>query len=373
MPMTPKQWTLIALVVAVAAASIWLWLIPPPAEDVEFITDQWEQSSHSAAESESFTHWDEDDPPIIPVECAKCHSLWGFRDFLGLDGSEFGVVDQEADPGTTIHCIACHNSRVQSMTSVVFPSGDSISQLGPEAVCMQCKQGTRSRSDVEEEIGDLPLDTVSSDLPFINVHYYIAAATWLGGEVGAGYEYPDHTYVRRYEHVPDLQTCVDCHDPHNQLVDHELCSPCHVAVTDAADLPAIRTSDTDYDGDGDANEGLAAEIETLQEKLYVALQAYASQVAGTPIVYADQFPYYVVDTNGNEEADESELTPANRYSSWTPRLLRAGYNYHFSFQDEGNYVHNGRYVLQLLEDSLMDLGERVAIDRGGIIRPVSGE
>jgi hypothetical protein len=109
----------------------------------------------------------------------------------------------------------------------------------------------------------------------------------------------------------------------------------------------------------------------MQEQVYRAMQAYASQVAGTPLVYVNRFPYFLADANGNGQADEDEINPGNRYAAWTPRLLRAGYNYHFSLQDRGNYAHNGRYVLQLLYDSLDDLGARVSVDMEGPLRPAS--
>jgi hypothetical protein len=144
-----------------------------------------------------------------------------------------------------------------------------------------------------------------------------------------------------------------------------------VTVAGPADVPLIRTGDQDYDGDGDVGEGLPGEIETMQEQVYQAMQAYASQVAGVPLIYVNRFPYFLADTNGNGQADADEINFSNRYAAWTPRLLRAGYNYHFSVQDQGNYAHNGRYVLQLLYDSLDDLGQRVSIDIEGPLRPAS--
>jgi hypothetical protein len=200
------------------------------------------------------------------------------------------------------------------------------------------------------------------------VHYYIAAATWLGSEVEVGYQYPDRSYVRRFEHVPDMQTCAECHDPHSQTVDPDKCSPCHVNVAGFADLASIRTSEPDYDGDGDASEGLQHEIGTMRRRLYEAMQAYASQEA-TALVYADESPFFFVDSNGNGEADENETTVGNGYRTWTPRLLRTAYNYHFSLQDPGNYSHNGHYVMQLLYDSLDDLGERISVDLEPAVRP----
>ena len=41
----------------------------------------------------------------------------------------------------------------------------------------------------------------------------------------------------------------------------------------------------DYNGNGDMEEGIYAEIEGLREMLYEAMQAYTSEVTGSPIVY----------------------------------------------------------------------------------------
>jgi hypothetical protein len=188
--------------------------------------------------------------------------------------------------------------------------------------------------------------------------------------VEVGYQYPDQTYVGRYEHVPNMQRCVECHNPHSQRVDADKCSPCHVTVVDAGDLRAIRTGEVDYDGDGLVEEGLAGEIETMQEKVYTALQDYAEEET-TTLVYTDRSPFFFIDSDGDGEVDEGEINDRNAYRTWTPRLLRTAYNYHFSFQDPGNYAHNGRYVIQLLYDSLDDLGERVAVDMEGLVRPPS--
>lgn len=366
-----KRLLLFVLGLSGLAALIGLYVLPDSLEPVETISLKWERSTHALASSEAFTRWNEDDPPLIPVRCAKCHSTFGYRDFLGEDGTAAGVVDQPARTGTTVYCTACHNPSARAMARVGFPSGAEIGGLGAEAVCMQCHQGRTGAGDVERATAGLDDDTVSADLSFINVHYAIAAATWLGTEAQGGYEYPGRSYVQRFEHVPDLQACVDCHDPHSQVVTPQACSPCHVAVAGPADLRSIRTGDEDYDGDGDRDEGLPGEIETMQERAYAAMQAYASQVAGTPLVYADRFPYFFIDTNGNGQADPDETDRGNSYPAWTPRLLRAAYNYHFSLQDRGNYVHNGRYVLQLLYDGLDDLGQQVAVDVAGSLRPAS--
>ncbi|MHC4434849.1 MAG: polyheme membrane-associated cytochrome C, partial [Planctomycetota bacterium] len=112
----------------------------------------------------------------------------------------------------------------------------------------------------------------------------------------------------------------------------------------------------DYDGDGDIYEGIAGEIETLAEILYVALQNYATTVAGTPIIYdSHSYPYFFVDTNGNGLVDAGESSYGNRYNAFTPRLLKAAYNYQYAQKDPGAFAHNGKYVAQVLSATVADI------------------
>lgn len=366
---TPKRAALIVTGLAVIAVVVGLYAPLDPAESVASVSAKWEGSTHAAAEAGSFTYWDDDEPAVIPVGCAKCHSTYGYRDFLGEDGSNPQTVDSAAATGTTVYCIACHNPSAHAMERVEFPSGAEIGDLGPEAVCMQCHQGLRAGTEVRRLIAGRDEDTVDSGLSFVNAHYYLAAASWLGTEAGGGFEYDGRTYAGRFEHVPDLQRCAHCHDPHSQRVTWQTCSPCHVTVAGPSDLWKIRVAGDDYDGDGDTEEGLAEEIATMQSMLLDAIQSYASGVAGSPVAYVNRFPYFLHDANGNGAPDAAEISGGNRYAYWTPRLLRAAFNYHFSLQDRGNYAHNGRYVLQLLYDSLDDLGQRAEVEFGEIRRP----
>jgi hypothetical protein len=104
----------------------------------------------------------------------------------------------------------------------------------------------------------------------------------------------------------------------------------------------------------------------MEDLLLKAIQTYAVDTAGTPIVYdAGSYPYFFIDTNGNGVGDPSELERANGYASWTPRLLRAAYNYQWVQKDPGAFAHNGKYILQVLYDSIQDVGGDVT----GLTRP----
>jgi hypothetical protein len=278
---------------------------------------------------------------------------------LGLDGTEAGVVDNDAGIDSTIECIACHNEATAAMTSVVFPSGMEITGLGDEARCMQCHQGRASTNSVNGAIEEAGLgdDDASEELGFINIHYYAAGATMYGTWAMGGYQYEGKTYDAKFAHAGGIDACADCHNSHSLEIKVESCTHCHEDVASADDLKNLRLvgSTMDYDGDGDTEEGVYYEIEGLQEVLYQALQAYASD-AGAPVVYdSHAYPYFFIDTNANGEPDEDEANYGNRYNAWTPRLLKAAYNYQTSKKDPGAFAHGGKYIIELLYDSVEDL------------------
>ncbi len=336
---------------------------PEPVVAVVPFEEQWANSPHDDAESESFVHWNEDDPAQVPESCAKCHSTPGYLDFLGADGSEAGVVNAPAPIGTTVECQACHNEVTIHKTSVVFPSGIELTNLGDESRCMECHQGRESKVSVDQSIADAGLvespDEVSADLGFRNIHYFAAAATQYGTEVKGGYEYDGKPYDIKFFHVEGYNTCYTCHDQHTLEIRIEECQSCHADVASPEDFVNIRMagSEADYDGDGDVAEGIMAEIGGLQEALLPAMQAYATEVAGVAIAYdPGAYPYFFADANGDGQVNEGE----ERYATWTPRLLKAGYNYQVSNKDPGEFAHNGKYIIQLLYDSIEDINQAIA-------------
>ncbi len=328
---------------------------------------EWSASPHNDATSEAFIHWNEEDPVEVPTDCARCHSTPGYVDYVGADGSEPNVVNAPAPIGTTVQCEACHNQATIVKTSVIFPSGIEVQNLGDESRCMVCHQGRASTISVDTQIADAglaeDLDTVSEDLGFTNIHYYAAAATQYGTLAMGGYQYGGKAYDARFDHVPSHNTCIECHNPHTLEVNLEQCQACHTDAATVEDLANIRMfgSLVDYDGDGDMEEGIAAEIGGLRDSLYSAMQAYTAEVSGTPLVYnAAAYPYFFNDTNADGQAGEDESVFPNAFNAWTPRLTKAAYNYQVSLKDPGAYVHGGKYIIQLLYDGIEDLNTAIA-------------
>ncbi|MBN2343416.1 MAG: hypothetical protein JXX29_04450 [Deltaproteobacteria bacterium] len=328
------------------------------------IMTAWAASGHADSEAEAFVHWSsEDDGFLISTRCAKCHAGSGLVDFAA-DGSVDNEVDVSAGPDT-IGCTDCHATEVQALTSVTMPSGAVIESSGPgEVVCINCHQGRASGAGVAEDIAeivaatdtdtsdtDVPSvdeDMVYADLGFTNVHYAAAGATRFGSEAHGGFEYEGMAYERFWGHVEGYSDCVDCHDPHSLEVKVEECAACHTGVETVADIRELRMpgSTADYDGDGEL-EGMYGEIQTLAGRLLLQIKAYANDNAATdPIMYdSSSHPYWFVD--GEVDTDGNAVS----YSTWTPALAKAAYNYQFAMKDHGAYAHNAKYIIELLYDS----------------------
>ena len=237
---------------------------------------------------------------------------------------------------------------------------------------MVCHQGRASKSTVDATLAkygeNLDPDAVpaaikndqGNDQPlgFINIHYFPAGATLYGTQVKGGYEYDGQTYDAKFRHTEGIETCIACHNPHSLEVKIDVCKTCHEDVASVDDLKKVRENGSlsDYDGDGDIKEGIASELQGIQEKLYPAIQDYAKNVAGAPILYdVATYPYFFGDANENGKVDEGEKA----YANWTPRLLKAAYNYQMSVKDPGAFAHNAKYIMELLHDSLADLNTKL--------------
>lgn len=343
--------------------------LPSPAalETVEVpFLEAWLASAHADVEAEAFNHWNEEDPVEIPAECAKCHSTPGFQDYTGADGTPPMQVEQAHAVGSVITCVACHNTATATLDTVEFPSGAVLTGVGSQSLCMTCHQGTASKVQVDANIEAAGAaanpDQPFEELGFTNIHYYAAAVSRFGTLVKGGYEYDGKTYDAMFDHAGGVESCNDCHDPHTLELKTAICTDCHEGADDLDDIREIRmaSSFVDYDGDGNLRESVADEINGLRGMLYSAMQNYAFTVVGTPIVYSEEaYPYFFIDTNENGQPDEEDMQFPNRYNAWTARLARAAYNYQTSLKDGGAYVHGGKYIIQLLYDSIEDLNSQL--------------
>ena len=347
--------------------------VTPPSLAIGETTDKWAASAHADSSSLAFRDWDvaeEGSEPAVPERCAKCHSSAGVKDYFGLDGSEALVVDQPAKIGNVVDCSACHNDYVETAATVKFPSGMEVASTSDVTSCWTCHQGMQAgiNGDLDAKIGTTGADEKSEDLGFVNPHYLAVGSMYLGSEANGGYQYEGKTYTGRFEHAEGVQSCTECHDPHSlHLADpgYEKCQTCHAEVVAYPDQRKIRRTKLDYDGDGNVTEATFDEIEGLNRKTLDAIVLYAKDVAKAPLGFSENYPYWFADANENGTQDEGE----KGYADWTPRLMRAAFNYKFVTRSAG-YIHNPVYSAQLLIDSISDLAAGdSAISADGYARP----
>lgn len=331
----------------------------------EEILKAWLGSPHANASMEAFRHWDTEGE--IPGACAVCHSTTGVIDYLAAPQPLAGVIDHPVPIGTTVECSACHNAGAKGLKDVLFPNQQTISMPDSSAICTVCHQGRSSMDQVAASVMGMAEDIVSDDIGFINIHYAASASTQLGSAVRGGYQYEGRSYAGPFVHVEGLGTCVSCHNAHDTQVKLESCTSCHKG---AADFRAIRTTPLDILGDGNMGAGIAVVVETIHAQLNSAIMAYARDVGAAPIVYSSAaYPYFFNDLNADGVADPTEAVFPNAYKSWTPRLLKAAYNYQFVGKDHGAFAHNPHYVIQLMIDSIENLSEAANVNATGFARP----
>ncbi len=317
----------------------------------------WSGSPHADVQGVPFSNWNAEGS--VPVTCARCHSSEGFIDYLGGDGTAAGRVDAPGKIQSAVRCITCHDAAASALTAVTFPSGERVERLGAEARCMVCHQGRASGLDVDRQIADAGVgdDTESAALGFTNIHYYPAAATLYAGQVKGGYQYEGQTYDTKFRHVPAFDTCVQCHDPHSTEVRWNACSTCHSGVVDAKtahDIRQIASRNQDYDGDGNRSEGIYYEVRGLSDLLLVAMQRAGAE-KNQRLCYSPAYPYWFNDTDGDGQCNAAESVRTNGFKHWTPRLVRAAYNFQMARNDGGNFAHNAKYTIQLLHDSVRSI------------------
>lgn len=329
--------------------------------------EQWHISGHADSTGEPFRHWDFDDGEstgLISSSCVRCHSSQGFVDYVAD-----GAVDGPPVLATgVVGCATCHgdnNLFADSSTRhddlvtntalepVGFPSDEMATLSDNSNICMTCHQGRESGKSVDDAIMD------PGPYSFINRHYYAAGALYFGSEVNAAYEYAGRTYDGMVsfpvEHA-GRTTCVGCHmgetQDHTFEVKIDDCSVCHVGITEFEELgAAFGMANTDYDGDG-MGESFQGEIDGMAEQLLLEIQAYAATTLMEPIIYVPtSYPYWFKDTG--------VVNYGTRYTDFDATLLKAVFNYHAA-QDPCGDIHNHRYVLQTLYDSIDDL------DGGGL-------
>jgi predicted CXXCH cytochrome family protein len=310
---------------------------------------------HFDGASEAARHWDANE--MVDATCSSCHGgQEGFRFYV-----QYGVGKVVSETANGLECGTCHDKLngsfdVATIPSVTFPSGIVRKEPGHDNLCETCHRGREAKVTVDARLA-------KNQLGFVNVHYLPAGATKLGTAVQVGYEYPGQTYAGPLAHMGGTQ-CTSCHDPkgsnHTFTIADSWDGTCKTCHADADGDPTLirQIHLADYDGDGNAKETLAAEIDGLAARVLAAMQ---SAVAAPGLCYAPGvYPYFFKDTDGDKACSSAEAVAANAFSAWTPALVKASYNYQLSRTEPGAWAHNFAYMGELLYDSVADLGGDVS-------------
>jgi hypothetical protein len=336
-------------------------------------------TGHFDLTAEAFRHWDGDGE--VSASCARCHSAEGFLFYV-----EWGVdTTKPTHPTDGFNCEMCHvldasfatNPELKFVADVTFPSGVTIANdendPDPSFLCMTCHQGREAKATVDQRIADVMAGKLGSNgkpltYGFLNVHYLSAGATLYGGDAKVAYEYtekPGKTYNKKWNHYNATPTgasqCVFCHlDDHSflpQLRTDKQCEACHTEAN--GDIEKLRLvifggGDKDWDGDGKSAEPMKEEVEGFGNRLYTAIQAYATGIGKLISYDGGRYPYWFSDTGSS-------------YTGWDPTLMKVTFNYQMWKKEYGTWAHNFRYVMQVLYDSIEDCGGSTA----GLNRPAN--
>jgi hypothetical protein len=122
---------------------------------------------------------------------------------------------------------------------------------------------------------------------------------------------------------------------------------------------------TDFNGNGDTTESVQAELESIATAMLSQMQTVAVSTTGGSLCYdGAAYPYWfkhagTTPTGGVCDAGESSAS-SKAFKNWTPKLLKAAFNYQFYHKDPGAWAHNPDYSAQILIDTAADLGANVS-------------
>ncbi len=303
--------------------------------------DEWQSSGHADVIALEGGY---PGGPAFNRSCAKCHN--GRFGATYLDNppgftNPAAVAQTDADEMT---CAVCHdphgngnmaNLRDAAVTDVVLPDGSVIPEAGAGRLCMACHNGRRTPTNINSQIND----GTAHFGPHHSCQGDMLAGTGAYEAINPTFPWGSSTHLR----IED--GCVSCHTHghegegggpnytgHDFQPTVEACERCHGAIEDFAEVAAV----DDYDGDG-AVEGVQHEVEGLLELLKEA------------ILDASDTPEHRTLLETDWEANIGNIAVS------TVDQRKAAYNHEFVEFDQSRGVHNAKYAIQLLQQSILFL------------------
>ena len=275
--------------------------------------------------------------------CQRCHTNEGFIEYVNT-GKVEGYVDYPSQPG----CFTCHDPHttgdfsLRTAKPVTLASGD-VFDKGDGNLCASCHLARR------DAVGSVVAGTLSSHF---GAHHGPEADVFLGVN---GYELPGKRYSSSAHTNVVANACVTCHlarsegrysqspavGGHSFYVKGEVhgaeklnlaaCNSCHKDIGQKGEFFDIVKAD--YDNDGTA-EPVQAEVEGL---LHLIVNS-----EGTGVLQKSNPPAYLPDGSWNSA----------RGLEFPEKIVGAVWNYKFIEEDRSIGIHNTKYTVQLLMDTI---------------------
>jgi len=283
--------------------------------------------------------------------CQVCHTNEGFIEFV-----KKGKVDPKAvvaNP-SEIGCFSCHaphdtgNFSLRKTTPVTLTNG-AVFDKGKGNLCANCHRVVAMTKD-EVKPRSIPFD-------FWGAHHGPQADMLLGTNA---YEFPGKRYSKSAHALLPNADCVTCHmtqpkqryallpsiGGHSFRIGGEVhespklnnagCLNCHTEMKQVAGKHLFdRAASSDFDGDG--------RIETIQEEVQGLLEKIINK-QGTGLLQTMKDPLY----------DAKGVVIRNKVQ-YPIEVVAALYNYKFVLEDGSKGMHNTKYAVQLLIDSIKAL------------------
>jgi hypothetical protein len=275
--------------------------------------------------------------------CQQCHTNEGFIEYVNTGAVE-GYVDYPSQPG----CFSCHDPHntgdfsLRTTTAVMLNSGNKY-DAGDGNLCANCHQARREVST------QVKAGTISA---YFGSHHGPEADMFLGVN---GFEMPGKSYGNSAHTYVIQDSCVDCHlarpegryslspsvgghsfyakgEVHGATkINAAACSSCHDGI--GQDGEFFDYAKSDYDADGTV-EAVQAEVEGL---LHLIVNSN-----GTGVLQKTNPPAYNADGSWNR----------TRGLEFPIEVSAAVWNYKYVEEDRSLGIHNTKYTVQLLMDTI---------------------